>query len=164
MKKFKLEKDYVSLPFLWDLLIIDDNDDTSSIASEDLSDFVVQRLALVKTRFNGYDNWSRLTGATISPLDELDKNRKYKYISYKKHNRNEFLMFIFSADLIHKDVADVTMKVSFKNNLGMTPVSAGFCNLLSATTYGESETLNLKCNADTDSVLLNEILRSKNES
>lgn len=161
MKKFRLEKELVSLPFLWDLLIIDDKKGVSSIAGDEICDVIMQRLALVKTRFNGYDNWSRLSGANTSPIGEINKSIKYKYITYKKHDRNEFLMFIFSSELIHKDVADVTRKVAYKNNLGMTPVSAGFCNLSTATTYGESDTLNLKSNAETDSVLLKEIIRNK---
>lgn len=153
MKKFTILTDEVKLSIALGVVSNQDND------YAELEQLASERLNLVKTRFNSYDNWSRLGGTLIDGEFNRENTSEYKYIVFESPSRNESFVVVFNKRLIHRDVSEALAKITRKASFGIKPKRAGFCNVKSKAAFGESDSLSLSSDSQKDSFLIKELFK-----
>ena len=89
-------------------------------------------------------------------LDPKPARSPMKYLMYEM--KGSMLPVIFAPMLVHKDVAEfMSHYLRRKYMLESTLVSAGFYNLNSGKTYGESESLDLQSRPEDADILLDQL-------
>lgn len=80
----------------------------------------------------------------------------WKYIMFENPGTGRKVPIIFPAELVHADMAEITMIVSRRaeNRELLRPVSAGFLSIMTSATEGESESLGKKSRPE-DALIIN---------